>query len=84
MSVAADTIDKKINNYLGVLSTRQKKALLTIAKTFAEEQTSDIYSDKLKAELDGRYEDYKKGKPLVSEEEANKRIRNVIKQKDRK
>lgn len=55
------TIDKKINNYLDILSDRQKKALLTIAKTFAEESNID-YSDDFKAELDKRISELETGK----------------------
>ena len=83
MSLAATTLDKQINNYLGILNTRQKKALLTVAKTFAEEQGND-YSDEFKAELDSRYEEYKNGGRLISEENVNKRIRNIIKGKPKK
>jgi putative addiction module component (TIGR02574 family) len=59
MSTAA--IDKKINNYLSVLNDRQKRALLTIAKTFAEE--SEIgYSGDFKSELDRRTSELESGK----------------------
>ena len=84
MSLAVTTLDKQINNYLSVLNTRQKKALLTVAKTFAEEQAANDYSDEFKAELDSRYEEYKNGGKLISEEIANKRIRNIIKGKTKK
>ena len=83
MNVAVTALDKKINNYLAVLNTRQKKALLTVARTFAEEQAND-YSDAFKAELDSRYEEYRNGGRLVSEEEADKRIGNIIKGKSKK
>ncbi len=83
MSLAVTTLDRQINNYLSILNIRQKKALLTVAKTFAAEQEND-YSDEFKAELDSRYEEYKNGGKLVSEEEANKRIRNIIKGKTKK
>jgi hypothetical protein len=65
------------------LNTRQKKALLTVAKTFAEEHTND-YSDEFKAELDSRYEEYMNGGKLVDEAVVNKRIKNIIKGKPQK
>ena len=71
MSVALSVLDKQINNYLGILNTRQKKALLTVAKTFAEEHAANDYSDEFKAELDNRYEEYMNGGKLISEAEAN-------------
>jgi len=81
MSIAVTTLDRQINDYLGILNVRQKKALLTVAKTFAEEQPENDYSDEFKAELDSRYEEYKNGGILISEAEANKRIRKIIKSK---
>jgi hypothetical protein len=83
MSTAAKTLDKQINHYLGVLNTHQKKALLTVAKTFAEDQEND-YSDEFKRELDSRYEEYRNGGKLISEAEVNKRISKIIKGKSKK
>lgn len=77
---AVATLDQQINNYLSVLNVRQKKVLLTVAKTFAEEQANE-YSDEFKTELDNRYEEYINGGKLVSEEDANKRIGATIKGK---
>jgi hypothetical protein len=80
----AATLDGQINKYLGLLNDHQKKALLTVAKTFAESQSGPDYSDEFKAELDSRYDEYKKGGKLISEEEANKRIRRILKGKANK
>ena len=84
MGTVVKTLDKQINNYLGILNTRQKKALLTVAKTFAEEQATNDYSDEFKVELDSRYEEYITGGKLISEDDANKRIRKIIKGKAKK
>jgi hypothetical protein len=35
-------IDKEINNYLPQLTIKQKKAVLTVVKTFAEEQKESL------------------------------------------
>ena len=80
MGVAISSLDKQINNYLSVLNIRQKKALLTVAKTFAEEQTND-YTDEFKAELDSRYEEYINDGILVNETDVNKGITDTIKRK---
>jgi hypothetical protein len=80
MNVSA-ALEQQINNYLGVLNVRQKKAILTVAKTFAEEHNTGMYSDEFKAELDSRYEEYINGGELISEEEANRRISAIIKSK---
>lgn len=36
---AVKAIDKQINNYLGQLNKNQQKAVLTVVKTFADEQS---------------------------------------------
>ncbi len=74
------SIDKKINTYLGQLNDKQKKAVLTVVKTFAEDQEpeGEEYSHELKQELDEAYEAYKNGEPTVSREEMKKRINNVL------
>ena len=83
MNAADVTLNRKINDYLNLLNTRQKKALLTVAKTFAEEQATD-YSDEFKAELDSRYDEYKNGGNLVDEAVVNKRINTLIQRKPKK
>ena len=80
--MSTSTIDKQINNYLPRLTIKQKKAVLTIVKTFAEE-TND-YSDDFKKELDSRYEEYINGGKLISEAEATKRIKKIINGKSKK
>ncbi len=74
------SIDKKINTYLSQLNDKQKKAVLTLVKTFAEDQEPEFeeYSDELKRELDEAYEAYKNGEPTVSREEMKERISNVL------
>lgn len=61
---SATLLDKKINSYLTKLSIPQKKALLTVAETFAEEQENENrWGDKaFVAEMDKRFEEYESGK----------------------
>ena len=80
MGVVISNLDKQINNYLSALNIRQKKALLTLAKTFAEAQTND-YTNEFKAELDSRYEEYINDGVLVNETDVNTRITDTIKVK---
>jgi hypothetical protein len=44
---AAEKLDPQINNYLSQLNTQQKKAVLTVVKTFAAEQQepADYWND---------------------------------------
>ncbi len=74
----AASIEKQINNYLPQLTVKQKKAVLTVVKTFAEDENSDDYNDDFKKELDSRYEEYLNGGKLISETEANQRIKKII------
>ncbi len=71
------SIDKQINNYLPQLTANQKKAVLTVVKTFAEQEEND-YSEEFKKELDSRYDEYINGGKLVSEKQANQRIKKII------
>ena len=74
------SIDKKINDYLERLNDKQKKAVLSVVKTFAEEQEpeSEEYSDELKQELDEAYEAYKNGEPTISWEEVKEKALNHL------
>lgn len=74
---AATVLDKEINQYLTLLSDRQKEAVLTVVKAFAEAATAD-YDETFKKELDSRFEAYKNGGNLISETIANERIRQII------
>jgi len=63
---AATKLDKQINDYLLQLNNKQKKAVLTVVKTFAEEQESEIWGDAaFIAELDRRTVEYESGKAKV-------------------
>ena len=80
----AKTIEKQINNYLPQLTVKQKKAVLTVVKIFADDENTNEYSDEFKKELDSRYEEYLSGGKLVSEAETNKRIKKIINGKSKR
>ncbi len=58
------SLDKKIANYVEQLSVKQKKAVLSVAKAFAEEGSDDdIWEDKaFVKELDKRTKELESGK----------------------
>ncbi len=60
----AASLDKKITDYLTQLTIRQKKTLLTVAKTFAEEYQEDERWDDpaFINEIDKRFAEYESGK----------------------
>jgi hypothetical protein len=76
--VAAKPIDKQITDYLSLLNDKQKQAVLTVVKTFAEESDTIEYNEEFKKELEDRYEEYKKTGKVVSEADAKRRIRAVV------
>ncbi len=58
------SLDKKIANYVGQLSTKQKKVVLNVAKAFAEEATDEsIWEDEVFIkELDKRTKELESSK----------------------
>ncbi len=59
----ANTLDEEINHYLHRLSSRQKKTVLSVVKTFAEEDGEDLWEDKIFLEKsDHRTAEYESGK----------------------
>jgi hypothetical protein len=86
---AVKAIDKQINNYLGQLNENQKKAVLTVVKTFADEKTTyDYWEDEsFVKELDRRTAEYETGKAKVftlAELEAGARKAYKAKKKSNK
>ncbi len=61
MATAVNTIDTKIINYLKVLNLTEKKAVLTVAETFAKEHDTD-WSEEEQQELDELKKLHKLGK----------------------
>ncbi|MEO8821997.1 MAG: hypothetical protein ABI366_00380 [Ginsengibacter sp.] len=57
------TLWKKINQYLSKLTPRQKRTVLTVVKTFAEEEEESLWEDKeFISMLDNRITEYETGK----------------------
>jgi hypothetical protein len=58
-----NSLDKKINHYLPRLTSRQKKTVLTVVKTFVEEDDEALWNDKeFVSMLDNRTHEYESGK----------------------
>jgi hypothetical protein len=86
---AVKAIDKQINNYLGQLNEKQKKAVLTVVKTFAGEKAAPDYweDESFIKELDRRTAEYETGKAKVftlAEMEAGARKAYKAKKKSNK
>jgi len=61
----ATVLDKQINNYLVQLNMKQKRAVLSVVKTFAEEKEqkySPWEDENFVAEMDSRIADLESGK----------------------
>ena len=76
MTTAA--IRQKLHNYLETADDKKIKAIYTLVEDEVEEAQED-YTDEFKAELDRRYEEYKKDGKVVTMEEMNERIRKILK-----
>jgi putative addiction module component (TIGR02574 family) len=78
-------LDKQINNYLVQSNVKQKKAVLTVVKTFAEEHRpnySPWNEEGLITELDKRMEELESGKEKgYTWEEVKQRARQSLKAK---
>ena len=85
---AVTPLDRQISNYLTQLNSRQKKAVLTVVKTFAEEQDQESSPWKdagFVAEMDRRMAELESGKVKgYTWDEVKKRATDSIKPKKRK
>ncbi len=80
-------IDKKINDYLIKLNSKEKKAVLGVVKTFADKHVNDeVWDDKTYlAEMNKRFKDYESGKvKTYSLDEVENRARAAYKAKRNK
>ena len=80
---AATKLKEQINDYLVQLNDKQMKAVLTVVKTFAEEQETEVWGDtSFIAELDRRTAEYESGKAKVlTLDEIETRVRKAHKPK---
>lgn len=77
--MTASTLDKQINNYLSQLNPKQKKAVLTVVKTFAEEHESLLDVPTFVDEMNRRSEELESGKIKgTTWEEVKKKAENSI------
>ena len=86
MSTAA-VLDRQINSYLGRLNTKQKRAVLTVVKTFAEEgEQGNHWADtNFVAEMDSRAEALETGRVKGSTwNEVKQKARQASKPRKRK
>lgn len=83
----ATALDKEIANYLVQLNTRQKKAVLSVVKTFVEEQEQEsFWKDKqFIAEMDRRVGELESGMVAGSSwEDVKQKARKSVKTAKRK
>ncbi|NML21834.1 hypothetical protein HHL16_13165 [Pseudoflavitalea sp. G-6-1-2] len=80
---AATKLVKEINDYLTQLNENQKKAVLTVVKTFATENDNDVWEDEeFIAELDRRTKEYETGNAKVlTLEQLESKVRKAYKGK---
>lgn len=76
-----DTISlrQKLHNYLEVADDKRVKAIYSIMANDIEEAVL-VFNESMQAELDGRYNSFKKGKTkVINAEDSKKRIRKMYK-----
>ena len=82
---AAQPLDKEITQYLGHLSTEQKKVVLSVVKSFAREEEAWIDDKAYIDEMDRRFKDLETGKVKgLKLEDLEARVRQAYKNKKRK
>jgi len=59
--LTTSSIDKKITSLLNRLNLQQKKAVLTIVKTFAQEQSGTLTDEDYEKEMNARFSEYERG-----------------------
>jgi hypothetical protein len=79
-------IDKQINTYLTQLTIRQKKAVLNVVKTFAEESEDDMWENgSYINEMNTRFKELERGKVKgYTLDEVEERVRKAYKAKKNK
>lgn len=72
---AAKPLDKEINQYLGHLNVQQKKVVLSVVKTFAQEESDwwDGVEDAAKESIDRALKEVEQGK-LTPHKEVMKKV----------
>jgi hypothetical protein len=82
----AKKLDEQISTYLARLNDDQKKAVLTVVKTFAKEEEYDHWNDpSFVKEMETRYNDLKTGKDRgISLDQLEESARKHYKNKKRK
>ncbi len=78
----SQVIDKKLYEALEKLNDTQKKEVLVFVGGILEEKKYDKWEDEsFVSEMESRYNYYKKGGKMVTADEADKRIKNLLAKK---
>lgn len=70
-------IRRKLSEYLKVADDKKIKAIYALVEDEIEQAALD-YTDELKAELDSRYDNYKKGGKVVGANAVKKQTQNIV------
>ncbi|MBL7700851.1 MAG: hypothetical protein JNM14_01255 [Ferruginibacter sp.] len=76
-------IREKLVNYMKLADDKKVKAMYALFEDEIEQDDIE-YSKEFKKELDKRYDYYKKGGKMVSQDEANKQISKLLQAGKRK
>ncbi len=76
MTTAA--IRNKLHQFIENVDNKNVKAIYTIFEDKIKEQEQEEYTPEFKAELDRRYEEYKKDGEVVRRSEMDERIKKLL------
>lgn len=82
---AAKQLDKQINQYLPLLNDRQKETVLTVVKSFVEEEEARWTDKEYQSEMERRFSELERGKVKgITLEDLESRARQSYKNRKRK
>ena len=79
--MSTEEIREKLHQLIETIEDKKAEAIYTLFEDDIEQQDELEYSDEFKAELDKRFEYYKGGGKMISAEEADKQIKEILSQK---
>lgn len=78
MRASVSVLREKLHEYIDHVEDKKVKAFYTIVQTDIEEEL--VYTDELRATLDGRYDAYKAGKTkMIPSGESKKKTQTLLK-----
>ena len=75
--MTTSSIRERLHQFIETAEEKKVQAIYTLLEDEIEQDAWE-YSDEFKADLDRRYEHYKSGGKMITEDEANKEISQLL------